>query len=484
MTPVLTAAQMRFCDEYAEKELGLSAEALVANAAAALRRECLSMFCGKAGCIAILCGPGNNGADGFCLAKMLKDEGFYTETVAVFGLKGLSSLSAIMAERVGYNDIIDARSDIDSALKAVANADIVVDCIFGTGFKDRPDPEAQALMRAASSRTVIAADIPSGIICDSGKAVEYAVKAAKTVTFAAYKPFCFLYPAKDFCGQIILADIGLPRQAFTEAKPAMFALDDEILSIIKRPSDNTHKGSFGAVQTVCGCRTMTGAAVLCADAALHSGAGMVYMTADKKLRSIFQTQLKEPVYVPYRKPTKATAYVIGCGLGKNAKKMDFYLSQAKPAVIDADAITYISKHRRLLEYLSASDIITPHPAEMARLLGTDTNSVEDDRISAASEFAKEHGLTVVLKGHHTLIALPDGRIYINTSGNPALSKAGSGDVLAGLIGGLLAQQYSPAEAAMLGVYLHGKAADVLSDRHSRGAILPSDLPAQIGEFIY
>lgn len=484
MTPVLTAAQMRFCDEYAANQLGLSLESLVCNAASALRRECLSMLRGTPKCIAILCGPGNNGADGFCLAKMLKDEGLHTETIAVLGLSNLSSLSAVMAERLGYDEITDAQKDMDAALKIIAESDIVVDCIFGTGFKDRHNTAVQAVMAAASRRTVIAADIPSGVMCDSGKAAAYAIKAVKTVTFAAYKPFCFLYPAKEHCGQIILADIGIPRRALSEAEPEMFALDDEILDCIKKPSNNTHKGSFGAVQTVCGSSSMTGAAVLCADAALHSGVGMVYMTAGRRLRRIFQTQLREPVYVPYRRRTKAAACVIGCGLGENARKIEFYLSQNKPCVIDADAITYISKHRRLLKYLSARAVITPHPAEMARLLGTDTSAVEEDRITAARSFATKYGVTTVLKGHHTLIASPDGQIYINTTGNPALSKAGSGDVLAGVIGGLLAQLYPPTQAAALGVYLHGKAADILADKYHRGAVLPSDLPKQIGEFIY
>lgn len=483
MIPVLNAAQMRICDKCAEEKFGVPQQTLMQNAARALYEECLRSANGTGTRFTVLCGPGNNGGDGFCLAGMLRDGGYAVSVIAVLGTQKLSPAARLMYEKLESGAVINAQTDYETARRQISEADIVIDCIFGTGFRGSPEGTAAKIIELTEGKEVISADIPSGVACDSGAVSQPCVKASKAVTFAAYKPFCFTYPAKDFCGRIILSDIGMPCQAVNEAAPTVFALDEETAGLIKKHGENTHKGSFGAVQTVCGSVLMTGAAILCADAALHSGAGMVYMTAGRKVRRIFQAHLKEPVFVPYGKKTKADSVIIGCGLGKNARKIKFYISLGKPAVIDADAITYISKHRRILENLPPSAIITPHPAEMARLLRSDVKTIESDRISAASGFAQKYGVTVVLKGHHTVIAAPDGKSYINTTGNAALSKAGSGDILAGLAGGLLAQGYSTVDAAILSVYLHGKAADLLRAKYSRAAVLPSDLPREIGKFI-
>ncbi|MGN0989475.1 MAG: NAD(P)H-hydrate dehydratase [Eubacteriales bacterium] len=260
---------------------------------------------------------------------------------------------------------------------------------------------------------------------------------------------------------------------------------DTVKNIIKPRKQDTHKGSYGALKLICGSRNMTGAAALASEAALRTGVGLLYVSTDAYVRRILQTKLTEPVFCDIKTVTgKETAVLVGCGLSmRRALLVKYAISLGLPTVIDADALTYLGAHGNILQRAKSPLILTPHPAEMSRLCGLSVAQIQADRVGTARKYAVENCVTLVLKGHKTVVALPDGRVYVNTTGNAGLAKGGSGDVLAGIIASLLAQGYTAEESAVAGVWLHGKAADVLKDEISEYGLLASDIPTQVAKLL-
>lgn len=480
---VLRAAEMRAADTYAAETVGIDSFQLMLNAAEALANEAEKMIdFDKNKKIIIFCGKGNNGGDGFAAADFLHKKGYKVNVLTVFGRDYINDAKKAY-DKCNKDLIFEYNDELTQKIK---EADLIIDCIFGTGFNGALKPETAKLITIINSADTkrLCCDIPSGCSCDDGQVLTAAVKADKTVTFAAYKPCFFLYPANEYCGETVVADIGLPEEAITAQNPNIILLTEEkIEGIISKRPQHSHKGTFGGVQLVCGSKRMTGAAVLAAKGALRSGVGLVYIESGRYVRKRLQTQLSEPVYVKKKKKTKCTAYVVGCGAGKRAKRVKKLLKFTKPLVIDADSISYLSKHPGIMKKKHCKTILTPHPLELARLCSTTINAVETDRIKAASVAASEFKSVVILKGNNTLIATPQGNIFINTTGNSGLAKGGSGDVLAGIIGSFLAQGYEPEESALIGVYLHGKAADILKETTSEYGMLPSDLPETVGKLL-
>lgn len=475
---------MHGADRYAVEVLNIPSADLMRSAAKALFSACEEFP--FANDFVVLSGKGNNGGDGFCLAGLLKNAGKNVTVVAVYGTKNLSSDAEVMLSELDPQIVYDVQEKgVADAVRLVGNADVIVDCIFGTGFTGELKTDAKALAEATCGKHVIACDVPSGVHCDTGDVVGTAVKADITVTFAAKKPFMFLYPARDYIGRVTLADIGLPPEALGKQNPYIYENDGRVMSCVKKRKQNTNKGSFGTLQVVCGTKKMTGAAVLCCNGALRSGVGLVYCASDKKTRRIVQSHIPEPVFVKRKKKVKkADAFVVGCGLGKKGKTVKKYLKRKRPCVIDADALNYLAKHTNKLKKLRPDCVLTPHPAEMARLCGVSVGKIESDRFGYARNFAMKYNTTLLLKGNRTLIADPQGNVYVNLSGNSALAKGGSGDVLSGVIGSLLAQGYDALTAARLGAYIHGKAAEILTENgNSEAEILPSDLPRVMGNLI-
>ena len=257
---------------------------------------------------------------------------------------------------------------------------------------------------------------------------------------------------------------------------ALKITEDTVRAIIKKRPEVSHKGTFGTLQLFCGSKNMPGAPYLAASGALRCGVGLLYISATGKLKRILQSRLAESVFCGMKISPRATAFVVGCGSGDNAKYVKKILSQPKPAVIDADAITWLSKHKKHLFKKRCAAVLTPHEAEMSRLTGRDISFISKNRELCASDAAKEFNSVVVLKGHETVIAFPSGETLVNTTGNSGLAKGGSGDVLAGMIGSFLAQGYSPEDSASLAVWLHGKAADELAADISKHGFLPSEIP--------
>lgn len=264
-------------------------------------------------------------------------------------------------------------------------------------------------------------------------------------------------------------------------------IDQTVLNRIRPRPEVSHKGTFGTLAALCGSEYMPGAAYLSAMGALRSGVGLLKLAVPNGILPVLQSRLAEPVWIdPESLPDPdATAFLCGPGLGRSSDALlDRLLPQIRcPAVYDADCINYFALHKDKKDRFSDQTVFTPHAAEFSRLTGIPIGEIQKDRVKAASEYAVSHGCVLVLKGHGSVVALPDGRIRVNTSGCNALSKGGSGDVLAGLIGSLLAQGYSAEDAACIGVYVHGLAGERLAERFGAHGALPSDLPAEIGRIL-
>jgi len=479
---ILTSDMAKGADAAAPK-YGVSLETLMDRAAKAL----FETVCEYSGKILILCGKGNNGGDGYALCDLLLKEGRDVACVSVIGGEK-SPLCEKKYSALPEGFVLDMEADFDAVAKLVEDAGVIVDCIFGTGFEGATPAELVPLFEVLAGKRIVACDIPSCVRCDRGGSARYYIVAEKTVTFAFYKPCMFMFPARDYCGEIILADIGMPEEAIREQGPTIEFIDAQMVrDIIKPRCQNGHKGTFGTVQLVCGSDLMTGAAAFACKGALKSGVGLVYLSLPEKARQILQSTIYEPVYTMPDAMVDVYAQVVGPGLGVRTPSVWKNLCRPIRTVVDADAVRLIAK-RELEEGVTLpmrKMLLTPHPAEFGSLIEKRAKEVEDDRFRLARDYAVRKQCVLLLKGKYTLIALPDGRILVNRTGNSGLSKGGSGDVLAGFAGGLLAQKYSCEEAAIVAAYLHGRAADALvANGREEAEIQPSDIVEYIGRKEY
>lgn len=428
--------------------------------------------------VAVICGNGNNGGDGFVIAKALLDYGCDVRVFLPLG----SPKTETAAHYFSYlpNDII--YTDFSGEF------DVIIDALFGIGLCRDLNESLSKLIKDLNRQNAvkIAVDIPSGVDCDNGKALGAAFKADLTVTFIALKP-CFLLPeAVDICGKVEVADIGV-----TPVDSNYETLSAPVLP--KRPK-SSHKGTFGTALLICGSYGMAGAAILATRAALRSGVGIAKCLLPKSIYPILTSAVPEAVCLPARetkkgglspfislKPalSKTSAVLIGCGLGNTCGTLKILKklikNSDKPIVIDADGINALSNCIDLLKKANAPIILTPHPAEMARLLKCDTKAVEENRINTALSFAKEYNCVLVLKGTNTIVASPEGRLFFNTLGNSGMATGGSGDVLSGITVSLLAQGMSPIDAAKTAVYMHSLAGDTAAEKFGEAAMIPSDI---------
>ena len=512
-TPILTAAQMKACDSYTIETLGIPSRVLMERAARKATAYLLSrpdLF--PVGKILLLCGGGNNGGDGFAMARFLTD-GSVGETREVTVLYGgrLTEDGAPDEARMSvecarqYRMARDAGVPICSigdAPEVLTHTCAVVDALFGIGL-DRPITGELASLLTTVAETklpVLAVDIPSGIHADTGAVMGMALPAAATVTMQALKAGLLLYPGADLCGEIAVAELGID---LSPAKVPFARLADEALlrRVMPPRARRSHKGTYGWVVLLCGSEGMSGAAVLATRAALRSGVGIARTLTPPCNRVILQTSIPEAIVSAYETPEEAAGYaegdalVLGCGLGVSdharetlravlhtlPKSQDFV-----PVVLDADGLNLAVKDPSLWASLLASRdrqvILTPHPAEMSRLCGKPISAILADPTGVALEFAKTWGVTVVLKDAHTVIASPLGELFICAAGNAGMATGGSGDALAGIIGSLLAQNrarigsdLTDAEIAAAGVYLHAKAGDLAARELGEYGVLPSDL---------
>lgn len=438
--------------------------------------------------VLILCGGGNNGGDGYAAALRLMEKGY---TVYAFDLlsKGQRSEAGkffydAYLERVGTPSL--------SLADAIASSSVIVDAIFGTGrLGELPSAVTDAITLANKAAALrVAVDLPTGIDGESGKVGNTVFSADLAVTLGFYKRGMLSYPAREYCGDILLADLGfLPCDLAGITQNTITVTDGDLKPLLGIRPKNSHKGTFGTAYLFCGSDAYRGAAVLAVGGALRMGAGLVAICAEPSVQATVLAAYPEAIVKERTADaTPARAVLFGCGLGFSPENDSLLrrllATEGAPLVIDADGINALSAmpdKGDLLKHAKRQIVLTPHPLEFARLADTDVGLVQANRLALAEAYAKEYGVTLVLKGAGTVIASPDGRVAVNQSGSSALAKGGSGDVLAGAVTGLLAQGHSPFNAAAVAVYLHGKAGDCLSARYSEYGVLPHELPLQMAE---
>jgi NAD(P)H-hydrate epimerase len=509
MRPVLTAAQMREADRRTIEEAGLPGAVLMENAGAAVAHALRARRPSPRRPV-VFCGRGNNGGDGFVIARHLLDRG---PAVFLFGaradVRGDARVQLDVLERAGgvVAEVADA-AGLARARAAAERADVLVDALLGTGLHQAPSglvAEGIAILRGLHGRMgvlVVAVDLPSGLSSDSGEVAWDAVQADLTVTFAAPKYGHVLPPACDHVGALVVADIGIAPSLIEKGAPSLWLADAADLARAYPPrAPGAHKGTFGHVLVAAGSVGKTGAAILAASGALRSGAGLVTVaTPAPALGAVAQGRpelMTEPLPVTpaglldgaavARAAALARtrdALVLGPGLGQDgaarAFVRDLLRAHPGPAIVDADGLNALAAadgSPRATDALArtAPVVVTPHPGEMARLVGASTQDVQRRRLDTARAFAAETGAVVVLKGQRTIVARPDGAACVNPTGNPGMATGGTGDVLAGIVGALLARGLDGWTAAVAAVYLHGAAGDEAAARLGQESLLAGDL---------
>jgi NAD(P)H-hydrate epimerase len=490
MRAVVTAAEMRALDRATIEDIGIPAFTLMETAGRAVAHVAMEML-EQAGHIAVVCGPGNNGGDGFVAARVLRDLGH--EAVVYLAapresVKGDAATHLAILERAGgLVRMIDSRQGLAELGDEIAGAVLAIDALFGVGLA-RPIAghlaDVVAAINQASQR--LSVDIPSGLDADTGRVLGTCVEADGTVTMAALKIALASAPGFAHCGTIDVADIGVPSGVLaTQAIHAGLVEESDVADWIPRGGLLDHKGSRGHVVVIGGMPGMRGAGRLCATAALRSGAGLVTLATasdvtadDSVMTKALPTQLGELL-------AGKSAVVIGPGLGQSEPAAGWVgevLASGIPAVLDADALNLIAGIVQTVQNAAGPVVLTPHPGEAARLLGITTAEVEADRLAAARALAARAHAVVVLKGARTIVCdgtIEDDYCSINPTGGPELATGGSGDVLAGVIGALLAQGVSAVDAARAAVWVHGLAGERLAKQHGRRGVVSSDLPLAI-----
>lgn len=499
---LVTAEEMQQADRAATVEYGIPGIVLMENAGQAVVQQAEAMLgdlCGKKA--AVFCGGGNNGGDGLVAARHLHNRGcevrlYFLTDPEIFRGDALANYQILNNMGVSGFQLSEG-SRLNVARMALWSSDIAIDAIFGTGLRDdvRDITLSVIQMLNESDTPVISCDIPSGLSSTTGRPLGGAVKADVTVTFGFCKLGLVLPQAKPYVGRLVVADISIPNQV-EESLPVRRELVDEAfcrrwLGIREAES---YKGDFGHVAVLAGSPSMPGAAILAARGAMKAGAGRLSAALPSAVRTPFIAQLPESMLIPVSDGENgcvalenikalsefaADSWLIGPGMGRDPQTLEmireFLPLLRTPAVLDADALFAVCGHLRLLKKANAPLVITPHPGEMAKLLGVSVNDVQANRVAVAEGFAKQTNVVVVLKGAGTVIATPEGRIFVNETGNPGMATGGSGDVLAGMVATLLAQGMVPAVAAACAVWLHGRAGDIAVERGGVAGLLAGDI---------
>ncbi len=509
---LVKAAEMQEMDRLTIQELGIPGIVLMENAGRGASRTFLEHFDPPSySRVLVLCGSGNNGGDGYVIARYLHEAGLIVEIAALTRYEkvmgdALINLTIIRNMGLEIFEVSDS-DDWKTFRRKLKTYHFIIDGIFGTGLHSPVKGfYAQVIKDVnASGKSIMAIDIPSGLNADTGQVMGIAVKAHLTVTFGFPKPGQLLFPGADLVGRLVRVDICIPDGVANRVKAQYSVIEpDDFHSLLLMEKRDTHKGDRGHLLILAGSTGKTGAATLTAMGALRAGAGLVTLGIPKGLNPIFETKLTEAMTVPLPETNKGcisieaekdieqlmkgkTALAIGPGLSTHPETSTLVRSiimrSNLPMVIDADGLNALVGELNTLSNRKDRIILTPHPGEMGRLMGMKNADVQSDRIGTALTFVREHGCYLVLKGARTLIADPNGELYINPTGNPALSSGGSGDVLTGVIAGFLARRWSMAKAAIAGVYIHGMAADVLAEDMGYAGILAGELLDVIPELM-
>ncbi|MCR4895736.1 MAG: NAD(P)H-hydrate dehydratase [Lachnospiraceae bacterium] len=452
--------------------------------------------------VLVLCGGGNNGGDGLAIARLLHQEGIETAfSLLVHPKERTLAHEQLLAARAYKVPEIPA----EEVLRSASRFDMIVDAVFGTGLSRPVEGEIAEILSTLSAdryATRIAVDMPSGISADTGEVLGTAFKAHITVTFGFTKIGQLLYPGADYCGEILCAPIGILPEAFLGDLPEIRSITEEDLHLLPERREDSHKGTFGKVLLVAGSPDMNGAAYFSGLAAYRTGAGLVQICTPAANRESLQKLLPEAVLSTYGEEgpddaqlrpmiCQASTIVMGPGLSlsEQARKLvgdviRIWLEEkAGPLLLDGDALTILSQDPELTELLSSRKhpdlILTPHMKEMSRLTGHPVSELKNNRFAYAGSLAKRLDAILVMKDSRTLTQLPDGSGFLNDSGCSALATAGSGDVLTGVIAGLISTGSAPSLAAPMGVWIHGKCGEAAAADEGEAAVLASELPEYI-----
>lgn len=505
---IVTAAEMRNIDQRTIETYHVPGIVLMENAGLQLLRfmqDHLPSLQHRR--VTIITGGGNNGGDGFIVARHLWQQGVQVDIlllVAPNALSGDARTAYEMAQAYGVPmQHCTTAGTWKKAFQELHKTDILVDAIFGTGV-NRPVSDLYAeVIRALNTlqKPIVAVDIPSGVAADHGNVFGEYIRATYTVTFALPKRGLLLYPAAAAVGTLHVANIGIPQAAIAAEKIQIALLDmEEIRQMLPARAPDSHKGSHGHLLVVAGSPGKSGAGVLASQAALRAGAGLVTLALPKSMNPAIEAAMTEVMTLPAAENAtgelcaaalphlcqflaKVDALVLGPGLGTHQETISCVhalLRQATvPIVLDADGLNSLIGHLDVLQDCQVPIVLTPHPGEMARLLDISTAAVQAQRLDIVQDFAKRYQVYVVLKGARTVIYAPNGQRWVNPTGNVAMATAGTGDVLAGIIGAFLCQGLQPLQAAQCGVYLHGMAGDRVCDRLGESGLIASDLIAEL-----
>jgi len=505
---VTTATEMQTLDRLAIDTYGIPGVVLMENAGAQVARILWQEFPHlRTQRVAIFCGRGNNGGDGFVIARYLSNAGVAV-TVFVIGvpeeIQGDARTHFDIMRRAGVDpQVVKAPGALGVVTAQLDEYDILIDALLGTGLKAEVHGMYRHVITAlnASCRPVISVDIPSGLSADSGLVLGEHVRADLTITMALPKRGLLLYPAAAHVGRLVVVDIGFPAaiREHTSVRCHLVGPVSIAAHLTARPPD-THKGSYGHLLVVAGSLGKTGAGVLACLAALRSGAGLVSFGLPSSLNAAMETRLTETMTIPLPEAEPGilgaaaateimqglegkSSLILGPGLGTHRETVQCIHEVLRhtrlPVVLDADGLNAMAMASMSFDEINAPLVLTPHPGELARLRGMTTAAVQADRLRAASETAQACRAVVVLKGAHTIIAEPDGTLHVNLTGNPGMATAGSGDVLSGVIGALLGQGYAPSLAAQIGVYLHGLSGDLTAAALGTRSLIAGDLIEQL-----
>jgi NAD(P)H-hydrate epimerase len=476
---------MSSADQYTINELGIPSLVLMERAA----RSCVDVMEDAAldlSHVCIVCGSGNNGGDGFAIARMLTEKGCQVTTCFV------GNESHCTEETNKQMELLKSVGGIITNGYVEADYSVIVDAVFGVGLSRDIQGSYQNVIRQmnCSEAVKFAVDMPSGISADLGQILGIAFHADITVTFQCEKLGQTLYPGKEYAGQVIVKDIGISTDRLAENMKVAYTYDrEDYARLLPVRKEDSNKGTYGKLLVIAGSKGMSGAAFLNSMAAYMAGAGLVQIYTPESNRVILQELIPEAIITTYKEYDKidvqklldwADVICIGSGIGTSEtswKILEHVLEMAKvPCLIDADGLNLLSEHRDAMQKLENGNyVLTPHMKEMSRLLDVPVSDIKANRMQLLDEYVQKYHVTCVLKDARTIVYAKQGVPYVNLSGNSAMAKAGSGDVLAGIIAGLLAQGMNTVDAASLGVYLHGRSGDFARKEKGSYSVLARDL---------
>ncbi|TDQ29840.1 NAD(P)H-hydrate dehydratase [Tenacibaculum caenipelagi] len=480
---ILDTSQIRKTDKHTIAEKEITSFALMGHAALAFV-SAIEPFLLHSQKIAIVCGIGNNGGDGFAVARILRSKKYKVHPILIQFKETLSPDCNTNFQKLNDTIIVKSNDHIPN----FSEYDVIIDAIFGSGLSKPITGFVQQVIESINQakKTVYSIDIPSGLYCDELSNSETIIQADLVVSFQRPK-FSFFFPENgNYVKNWKTVDIGLDEVFIQQQSSNYYVLDEQIVDILKPRPRQSHKGSYGHALLIAGSYGKIGAAVLSSRACLRSGVGLLTTYIPKCGYNIIQSTIPEAMCLideneefttQLPKISKYDIVGIGPGLGihnKTAKVLKKLLSESNnPLVIDADAINILANNQDLKSLISENSILTPHIKEFDRLAGTSHTSTE--RFQKQLAFSVKHKCIVVLKNAYTSISSPEGNLYFNTSGNQGMATGGSGDVLTGIITGLLAQNYNSLHAALLAVYFHGKAGDEAANKKGYNALIASDI---------